>query len=69
MIAKLNTNDESCTTHFVQYAGVEGLTGDQTECLAMIDVLRERRDAAAASAEATPGISRCRARGDVLPLP
>ncbi len=23
-IAKLNTNDESCTTHFVQHAGVGG---------------------------------------------
>jgi len=45
-IVKLNTNDESCTTHFVQYAGVEGIHGDQTEARAMLDVLVERRDAA-----------------------
>ena len=57
MITKLNTNDESCTTHFVQYAGVEGLTGDQTECAAMLDVLRDRRDGAAAILDSTPGIS------------
>ncbi|RQU97674.1 aspartate aminotransferase, partial [Burkholderia cenocepacia] len=56
-IAKLNTNDESCTTHFVQYAGVEGIRGDQTECRAMLDVLVERRDAAVDVLRSTPGIS------------
>ncbi len=56
-IAKLNTNDESCTTHFVQYAGVEGLRGDQTECSAMLDVLIARRDAAVAVLNDTKGIS------------
>ncbi len=45
-IAKLNTNDESCTTHFVQYAGVEGIRGEQTETAAMLDVLVDRRNAA-----------------------
>ena len=29
-IATLNVNQESCTTHFVQWAGVEALTGDQS---------------------------------------
>ena len=56
-IAKLNTNDESCTTHFVQYAGVEGIRGDQTEALAMIGVLRDRRDTAVDTLQATRGIS------------
>ena len=55
-IAKLNTNDESCTTHFVQHAGVEGIRGDQTEALAMIDVLRDRRDAAVDMLQSTKGI-------------
>ena len=40
MIAKLNTNDESCTTHFVQYGGVEGLLGDQSGTAVMLDTLR-----------------------------
>jgi len=56
-IAKLNTNDESCTTHFVQYAGVEGIRGDQTEAKAMLDVLIERRDTAVEVLNATRGIS------------
>ena len=55
-IAKLNTNDESCTTHFVQYAGVEGLRGDQSECAAMLDVLVHRRDAAVDVLNDTKGI-------------
>ena len=32
-ITKINTNDESCTTHFVQAAGVEALQGDQAGAL------------------------------------
>jgi aspartate/methionine/tyrosine aminotransferase len=43
-IARLNTNDESCTTHFVQWAGVEALRGDQSAARANVEVLRERRD-------------------------
>ena len=60
MIAKLNTNDESCTTHFVQWGGLGGITGDQTECLAMLDVLRERRDAAVDTANSVPGLRTAR---------
>ena len=45
-IAKLNTNDESCTTHFVQAAGVEGVVGDQAGPLAILAELQRRRDAA-----------------------
>ena len=57
MIAKLNTNDESCTTHFVQYAGVEGIRGDQTEARAMLDVLEQRRDTAVEMVNSTAGMS------------
>ncbi|MFZ9629199.1 MAG: pyridoxal phosphate-dependent aminotransferase [Ilumatobacteraceae bacterium] len=45
-IAKLNTNDESCTTHFVQAAGVEGITGSQDGPRAILAELQRRRDAA-----------------------
>lgn len=45
-IAKLNTNDESCTTHFVQAAGVAGITGDTDGPKAILDELHRRRDAA-----------------------
>ena len=56
-IAKLNTNDESCTTHFVQHAGVEALRGDQAATAAVLDVLRERRDACVDVLTSTNGIS------------
>jgi aspartate/methionine/tyrosine aminotransferase len=57
VIAKLNTNDESCPNHFIQYGALEGLTGDQSGPRRIISVLRERRDAAARILNETPGIS------------
>ena len=56
VIAKLNTNDESCTTHFVQWAGVAALEGDPKPSAAVVDVLRERRDAAVDLVNSTPGL-------------
>jgi len=46
VFAKLNVNDESCSNHFIQYAAIEGLTGDQTEAKQILRTLKERRDAA-----------------------
>jgi len=43
-IAKLSVNDESCSNHFVQYAGLEALTGPQDGARAIIRTLQERRD-------------------------
>ena len=43
-ISRLNVNMESCTTHFVQYAGVAGLKAPKQETQEIIDILRERRD-------------------------
>ena len=57
VIAKLNTNDESCTTHFVQYGGVEGVRGDQSGVSTMLATLRERRDTAVSMLNAIPGVS------------
>jgi aspartate/methionine/tyrosine aminotransferase len=56
-IAKLNTNDESCTTHFVQYGGVEGVRGDQSSIPKMLNTLKERRDIAVNMLNAMPGVS------------
>ena len=44
VIIKLNVNEESCSNHFVQYAAIEGLTGDQSETRKVLDILKERRD-------------------------
>jgi aspartate/methionine/tyrosine aminotransferase len=59
-IAKLNTNDESCTAHFVQWAGVEGITGDQSGPKALVDAMRIRRDAAVDGVNAIPGMHTAR---------
>ena len=56
VIGKLNTNDESCTTHFVQYGGVEALRGDQSGTASMLSVLRARRDSALSLLNAMPGV-------------
>jgi len=46
VITKLNVNDESCSNHFIQYAAIEGLTGDQTQVKQILATLKERRDMA-----------------------
>jgi aspartate/methionine/tyrosine aminotransferase len=56
VIAKLNVNDESCSNHFVQYGGVAGLTGDQTEVKAILTTLKERRDALVDGLNAIDGV-------------
>ncbi len=55
-IAKLNTNDESCTTHVVQVAGVEALR-DPSGAAPLLAELRRRRDAAVAGLDRVPGVS------------
>jgi aspartate/methionine/tyrosine aminotransferase len=56
-IAKLNTNDESCTTHFVQYGGVEGITWRSVFNTKNVEHLKERRDVAVNMLNAMPGVS------------
>jgi aspartate/methionine/tyrosine aminotransferase len=46
VVAKLNVNDESCSNHFIQYAAIEGLTGDQGGVNKMLNTLKQRRDTA-----------------------
>jgi aspartate/methionine/tyrosine aminotransferase len=59
-IAKINTNDESCTAHFVQWAGLEGIRGDQSGPRRLLEVLRQRRDAAVDAVNAVPGMHTAR---------
>jgi aspartate/methionine/tyrosine aminotransferase len=56
-INKLNTNDESCTTHFIQRAMVTAIPGDTTGPDAILETLLERRDAAVAGLNAIEGVS------------
>jgi aspartate/methionine/tyrosine aminotransferase len=57
VIAKINVNDESCTAHFVQYGGLAGLQGDQTEVAGILKELQARRDAAGAGLNAIDGVN------------
>ena len=55
-ISRLNTNEESCTAQFVQWAGVEAINGDQSGAHELIRVLRTRRDATIAGIQAISGM-------------
>src|SRR5690606_24314317 len=57
VINKLNTNAESCTTHFIQRAMVEAIPGDESGPQAILQELKARRDAAVAGLNAIEGIS------------
>lgn len=57
IISKLNVNAESCTTHFIQDAMVEALTGDPSGAQSILNTLRDRRDAAVAGLNAIDGIN------------
>lgn len=56
VFSKLNTNDESCTTHYVQWAGIAALQGTQEPVHHMLETLRERRDTACKLVNAIPGV-------------
>jgi aspartate/methionine/tyrosine aminotransferase len=56
MITKLNTNDESCTTHFVQAAGVEAIAHPEGAA-SMLAELQHRRDAAVDGLKSIDGIT------------
>jgi len=57
-INKLNTNDESCTTHFIQWAGLAALTEEGDAFIkSLLAILVERRDAVVRVLREVPGFS------------
>ena len=56
VINKLNTNAESCTTHFIQRGMVDAIRGDTAAPDEILNILRERRDAAVTGLNAIEGI-------------
>lgn len=58
IITKMNVNDESCSNHFIQYAALEGLTGDQRQAKQILETLKERRDTAVDILNSVEGV-RC----------
>ena len=57
IITRINTNDESCTNHFVQMAGVEALRGDQSGAANIRATLQARRDLLVERLNAIDGVS------------
>ena len=57
IITRINTNDESCTNHFVQMAGVEALRGDQSGATNILATLQARRDLIVERLNAIDGVS------------
>jgi aspartate/methionine/tyrosine aminotransferase len=58
VIIRLHVNDESCPNHFIQYGAIEALKGDQSESRRILQVLKERRDAAVGLLNSIEGV-RC----------
>lgn len=57
VLNRLNTNIESCTTHFIQRAMVDIIGGDTNGPDAILKALHARRDAATAGLNAIDGIN------------
>lgn len=57
MVTKINTNDEACTTNFIQHAGVTALTHPDARqfTIDMVAELEERRDVLAEELNKVPG--------------
>lgn len=53
----LLTHSVGCTAHFTQYAGIEALTGPQSQVDAVIERYQRRRDFLVAGLNALPGVS------------
>jgi aspartate/methionine/tyrosine aminotransferase len=58
-VALIGQNNYSCTTTFVQEAGIAALEGPDEPVIAMVDEFRVRRDAIVAGLNSLPGIT-CR---------
>ncbi len=57
LIAKLQTNSNSCTATFTQRAGIEALTGPQDEVDRMVAEFKRRRDVIVEGLNAIPKVS------------
>lgn len=68
-LTRLQTNSNSCVAGFVQYAGVEALTGPQGSVGKMVAAFRERRDTIVEGLNAIPGFQCQEPRGAFYAFP
>lgn len=68
-IAKLQTNSNSCTSSFIQMAGIEALTGPQDESLKMMAEFKARRDMFVEGLNKIPGFKCLKPKGAFYVFP
>ncbi len=68
-VARLQTNSTSCVAGFVQYAGIEALTGPQDSVGKMVQAFQERRDTIVDGLNAIPGFKALKPRGAFYAFP
>lgn len=68
-VVRLITNSVSCTVPFIQYAGIEALTGPQDSVPKMVSEFKKRRDLIVDGLNQIPGISCRRPRGAFYVFP
>jgi aspartate/methionine/tyrosine aminotransferase len=68
-VARLQTNSTSCVAGFVQYAGIEALTGPQESVGKMVKAFKERRNTIIDGLNAIPGFKAHKPRGAFYAFP
>ena len=68
-VVRLIVNSVSCTPAFIQYAGIEALTGPQDSVSRMVDEFKTRRDLIVEGLNEIPGISCLRPKGAFYVFP
>ena len=68
-VVRLIVNSVSCTPAFIQYAGIEALTGPQDSVLRMVAEFKKRRNLIVEGLNAIPGISCLRPKGAFYVFP
>jgi aspartate aminotransferase len=68
-VVKLIVNSVSCTVPFIQYAGIEALTGSQQGVRQMVAEFKKRRDVLADGLNSIPGFTCQRPRGAFYVFP
>jgi aspartate aminotransferase len=68
-ISKLQTNSNSCTASYTQMAGIEAITGDQTESRKMMAEFKARRDLIVDGLNKIPGFKCLKPKGAFYVFP
>ncbi|RLF43235.1 MAG: pyridoxal phosphate-dependent aminotransferase, partial [Thermoplasmata archaeon] len=62
-LTQLQINATSCTCSFTQVAGIEGITGDQSAAIKMVEEFKRRRDVIVDGLNRIPGIKCLKPKG------